>query len=855
MIVTKFEQKMVYMEPHNDLKYVGPRPHSLSNFNRQSPAGSIALLVILLAVRTASGATNDVDTALQRGLFEEEANHNLQAAVQAYQAVIARFDQDRKMAATAVFRLAECYRKQGQTNEANAQYERVVREFGDQLQLVGLSRERLPSAAQSQLLTLDTGPAASSDEANEIKSILAMIQNSPDLINARDPNGATPLHNAAQKGQLVVAKFLLTNGADVEAKDRTRAEKTPLQVAAAEGNAAMVELLLNHKAKINAANSAGNTALHFATDHGFKNVVELLLARGAEVSTKHTFGATPLHDAIANGYKAVAEVLLSHGAEVNGAPALFQLNDQTYRGMPLHVAAQRGDAAATEMLLTHKADVNALDQAGQTPLHLAAAGGHTSVASLLLAHGAQVDPKRPGDGGTPLLAAVEAGQKEMVSLLLENKAEPNVRKSGNWTLLMMAASQSSIEILNLLLATKADPNLKSSDGNYSASMAALDSRDRAARCAMVTALVGREAKVDDRDANGETPLMKAVKLRDKDTLAALLKAKLDVNATDRYGNSALLLLIYSLDPGRRFPVPGQILALPGRIPVPGQSTPEQIEPGAEVPGMVEMLISAGANVNLQDYSGSTPLQYLESSKLPGSISAEVVKLLKKHGAVKDLPDFSSIRVTRAGGGQFVSFRADTSGLNSFTLMEVIQNLYLGPANNELSFPDFSRVKILRPLRGKLGERNSTVVNLLTGKDSFDCVKDVRLEFGDIVEIPEREHPLSDPRVGLTQPQRMELENCLKRAVTFQVKGQSTEATLNGNEMGTYLSRALSLPDVQRFLRSSSDFSHLTVKRTEPGTGTVKDISADVLPFWNGQNQMQNDLWLRAGDVVVVPDKP
>src|SRR5690349_10430986 len=86
----------------------------------------------------ADAATEDSTAVLQKGLFEEEANHDLNAAIQAYQSVIQKFDRDRKLAATAVFRLGECYRKQGNTNDANAQYERIIREFSDQTPLVTL---------------------------------------------------------------------------------------------------------------------------------------------------------------------------------------------------------------------------------------------------------------------------------------------------------------------------------------------------------------------------------------------------------------------------------------------------------------------------------------------------------------------------------------------------------------------------------------------------------------------------------------------------------------------------------------------------------------------------------------------
>lgn len=100
--------------------------------------------VFVLACCTAllsKAATNDLTTLLQKGLFEEEANHNLDAAKQAYESVIREFDNDRKLAATAVFRLGEVYRKQGKTNLASEQYERLVREFPDQGKLVELSQK------------------------------------------------------------------------------------------------------------------------------------------------------------------------------------------------------------------------------------------------------------------------------------------------------------------------------------------------------------------------------------------------------------------------------------------------------------------------------------------------------------------------------------------------------------------------------------------------------------------------------------------------------------------------------------------------------------------------------------------
>src|SRR5437867_9021699 len=91
-------------------------------------------------------ASND---APQKGLLEEEANHNLDAAIQAYQSVVDQFGDQRKIAATAVFRLGECYRKQGKTNEAVLQYQRVLADFADQASLVGPSEKNLAALGRA----------------------------------------------------------------------------------------------------------------------------------------------------------------------------------------------------------------------------------------------------------------------------------------------------------------------------------------------------------------------------------------------------------------------------------------------------------------------------------------------------------------------------------------------------------------------------------------------------------------------------------------------------------------------------------------------------------------------------------
>jgi tetratricopeptide (TPR) repeat protein len=149
----------------HDFLRVSPRPRRLCV---KLPLASLLLCVFALMPLNLRAATNDLTAALQKGLFEEEANRNLDGAISNYQALATQFDQDRQIAATAIFRLGECYRKLGQTNAAVVQYERIVREFSDQKTLETLSQQNLTG--------LGTTPQASSPSAIAAESMAKMAQ-------------------------------------------------------------------------------------------------------------------------------------------------------------------------------------------------------------------------------------------------------------------------------------------------------------------------------------------------------------------------------------------------------------------------------------------------------------------------------------------------------------------------------------------------------------------------------------------------------------------------------------------------------------------------------------------------------
>jgi len=88
-------------------------------------------------------------------------------------------------------------------------------------------------------------------EANDPAKVEKLLQENPDLVNARNDGGATPLHLAAGSNNKAIIKILLDKKADVNA--RTKQGWSPLHWAAYMDCADAVSMLLD-----NGANSEGN---------------------------------------------------------------------------------------------------------------------------------------------------------------------------------------------------------------------------------------------------------------------------------------------------------------------------------------------------------------------------------------------------------------------------------------------------------------------------------------------------------------------------------------------------------------------------------------------------------------------
>ena len=764
-------------------------------------------------------------------------------------------------------------------------------EIDAQRELLALKREQVsldsamtaspaPSLQQTfdQRLKAMTDAAATSEEDNEVRRIQALIKDSPDLINARRGN-ETPLLKAARAGQLVVARFLLENKADPNLGDENGT--TPLISAASAGHRGMCDLLLKNGADPDRKTLASRTALHGAAYQGYRSVVEVLLEQKANVNAQDEYGGSPLCDASARGFLSIAQLLLERGANPNLArtrdpnQASFTGYDKDFNsGAPLHFAVQRGNQPLLELLLTNKADVNLRRSYGSfSTLDLAVSLGDTNLSLLLIKAGAEVNTAPSegfAEGWTPLIRAAHRTDARMVALLLARGANPNARQRSDFNggdrlftpLHIMTFNQDKARaavIAEMLLKAKADPNLKTEKGWTPLHLAIPNGQP-----ALVDILLRHGADLTMLTPTGYTPLTQAAWQKDgRDLAELLLKAKADPNARDTDG-----------------------------------LTPLHYAAGYQRKETLELLLASGTNPNLTDPQGRTALDYVKQGvnldrSVPGNPSipralpppqpglyggtapapvltgerADMAGVLRKSGAIEWAPRPNQITLfRRSTGAMEIPFLKDKDARNRFSLFEVIATIGFG-SGTRFPFPDLTNVTITRIEAGS-GALTNFTVNVAGRVASADCRQNMWLEWGDLIEVPELEHKLTDRWNAPPTEFIRAVTNCLPRSFTITVKGKPTKATWYPSVVIGVVNSASGVPGGQipvafkgmnfrlfqvvqdsGLLLTSSDTSRVKVKRTDPDTGEVREWTYNV-----EKDAGPNDLWLRDGDEIEVPEK-
>lgn len=358
------------------------------------------------------------------------------------------------------------------------------------------------------------GLAAEIGNAEIIKLLLEAGANA----DSPNPEGQTALLAVARTGNVEAATLLVQHGATIDARERFGGQ-TALMWASARRHPQMMQFLISKGADVNARSTTRDYQRHVQAEGRPKNL--------------DTGGFTPLLYAARENCLACVKVLLDSKADIN-------LPDPDGVS-PLLLAIMNSNWDLAKQLIVAGADVNQWDEYGEAPLFTAvgqrnqASGAHgaidplnetngTAIVHMLLERDANPNMQlffRPAGlkgatntrGSTPLIRAVAGADMEMIKLLMEYKADVNLMMADRQTPIMAAISgkaneKQALEIIGLLHDAGADVN--------------------------VIALVNHR-----EDSRGGTALHYAVRKRYKEVIKKLASYGINMNARDQDGLTAL----------------------------------------------------------------------------------------------------------------------------------------------------------------------------------------------------------------------------------------------------------------------------------------------------------------------------
>ncbi|WP_265027948.1 ankyrin repeat domain-containing protein [Wolbachia endosymbiont (group A) of Calamotropha paludella] len=455
-------------------------------------------------------------------------------------------------------------------------------------------------------------------------------------IEAKIKDDQTPLHHAVFKDRLDIVRVLSSRGANIEAK--TSDGKTPLDLAiqgnytdivgflkqteldkklltaTENGDLSEVKKFVGQGASVNAIEVGifGRKPIHIAAEKNYKDIIEFLLGKGVSVDDTSNYGWTPLHyTAWWKGCLEVAKFLVDKGANINA--------QNVYGREPIHIAAERDNKNIIELLLNKGVSINEFDKDSWMPLHWASWNGHLDITEYLVGKGANINAKDRNDK-TPLdiardkghnnvaeylqqtqlsldkqfFTAVQDGSLNEVKDFVSRGASLDTQDSNNgWTPIIYAAQGSKWDAVKFLIAQGAKFNNEITYQGTPLHFAAQEGNSN-----MVQFLLDKGANIEAQDAYDRKPLHIAVDVNRLNVVNLLLDRGANLKATDMYGKTSLDLAIQKGYEDIVEVLKQKQLNLDKELLIAAEKGDLE---------KVRESIRRGANVNIQDRQGWTPL--------------------------------------------------------------------------------------------------------------------------------------------------------------------------------------------------------------------------------------------------------
>lgn len=381
-------------------------------------------------------------------------------------------------------------------------------------------------------------------------SLLLKEGSNPNLSCKRS---STSLHRAIAYNKVSVARILLDQpNIEVNSRDTTRGDQTPLMLAASlQRNEILPMLLQKPTLEVNLQSGQyKSTALWLASSAGDAQVVRQILSHPDTDVNKKDHWSTPLREAARLGFFSVVETLLDHGADPE-----IQEGPKNASGTPLNRAIDYGHVAVTRLLLQRGANPNVLDTYNRTIIHSAAVNGQDEILRVLFEkpnkYGINVNAQGT-NGRTALHDATYFNYCTIITLLFENGARTDIHDGSGNSPLGLAKEMGNLEALELLTKYRKNESavdesmgrLKHTKTSNNSADAGLPTAIRLGMKDVVQSYIER-SKTDSGinlnvvDLDQHSALHLAIQENHIDILRILLDARVDINTVDRLDRTPL----------------------------------------------------------------------------------------------------------------------------------------------------------------------------------------------------------------------------------------------------------------------------------------------------------------------------
>jgi ankyrin repeat protein len=364
-------------------------------------------------------------------------------------------------------------------------------------------KDEISSLINNQLLAR----ALPSDliKKGDLDDVRILIKHNSALLYQMDKDGLTLLHLAAMHDHPEIVRFLLAEGAQIDAiaqidSSSVHSNRTALDLAICHGADAAAHVLLEAGAtvssavcdtfaylsfsaknglldqvklfierdreSIHATNDCNQAALLWAASKGHHDIVAFLIAQGANVHVATQNSANPKHAkrnnyspldwAIQGGHTLTVLTLIKAGAVANRLHS-------TIKDKTLAQLIREGDFDSVQILINHNtALLNQMDKKGYTPLHYAARYGEIEIVRFLIAQGADLNAitttaiPEYEEIGRPNMTALDIvlslQDHDVVAIfLLELAAEVSPAVNGKYQAIHLAAKNGLLDLVKTLV--------------------------------------------------------------------------------------------------------------------------------------------------------------------------------------------------------------------------------------------------------------------------------------------------------------------------------------------------------------------------------------------------------------------